>query len=344
MPPPANGRRFRFVAFNDLHVRSPQAVANGAKPGYPRANEKASWAVAWARGETPGADAADFIVSAGDLIQGEFDPMELDFQYAQEAVLHLLGRPVLPCAGNHENRQGEGDAERGRAYERAHGPDRWNYLYAVGGIYFLVVDTSGGHRFPDEVTARRNAFVARSLDALRGKPTIVVTHVPLVVVRDEVVLVKSFGFTSWYVRDTEMLRLVDAHADHVLAVLGGHLHLTGVCVRNGIYHVAPSGTASFPGDLAAFDVYPDRIEVAMHSVPPEVLGTGRTGNIHGTERHGCEFSDRAHANGVEYVRGTASERAFTIPLRGRVEGDLTLRVWNDPARLNGPADHSIPLR
>jgi hypothetical protein len=344
MPPPSNGRRFRFVAFNDLHVRSPQAVANGAKPGYPRANEKAAWAVAWARGETPGADAADFIVSAGDLIQGEFDPMELDFQYAQEAVLHPLGRPVLPCAGNHENRQGEGDVEKCRAYERSYGPDRWNYLYGVGGIYFLVVDTSGGHRFPDEVTARRNAFVARSLDALRGKPTIVVTHVPLVVVRDEVVLVKSFGFTSWYVRDTAMLACIEAHADHVLAVLGGHLHLTGVCVRNGIFHVAPSGTASFPGDLAAFDVYPDRIEVAMHSVPSEVLGAGRTGNIHGTERHGCEFSDRAHANGLEYVRGTASERAFTIPLRGRVEGDLTLRVWNDPARLDGPADHSIPLR
>lgn len=123
-----------------------------------------------------------------------------------------------------------------------------------------------------------------------------------------------------------------------------HRKRKGAGSVRGVCHMAPSGTASFPGDLAAFDVYPDRIEVAMHSVPSEVLGAGRTGNIHGTERHGCEFSDCAHANGVEYVRGTASERAFTIPLRGRVEGDLTLRVWNDPARWDGPADQSIPLR
>lgn len=337
------GRRFRFVVFNDLHVRSPKVVARGGKPGYPRANEKAAWAVAWARGETPGADAADFVVSAGDLVQGEFDPMDLDFDHARDTVLGPLGRPFLPCAGNHENRQGEGDAEKCRAYERFHGANRWNYAYEVGGLWFLVVDTSGGHRFPDEVTARRNAFVARALDALRGKPVIVVTHVPLVPMRDEVTLVRSFGFTSWCVRDTEMLRLVEAHADHVLAVVGGHLHLTGVVTRNGIPHIAPSGTASFPGDLAAFDVYSDRLEVRMHSVPPEVLGTGKTGNIHGTERHGCEFKDRAHADGLEYVRGTAGERAFTIPLRGRVEGDLTLRVWNDPVRLEGPPDQSIRL-
>jgi hypothetical protein len=341
MPPPS-ARRFRFALFNDLHVRSPEVVARGGKPGYPRANEKAAWAVAWARGETTGA--ADFVVSAGDLVHGEFDPMDLDYQYAEEAFLRPLGRPFLPCAGNHENRQGEGDAERGRAYERCHGPNRWNYAYEVGGLWFLVVDTSGAHRFPDEVTARRNAFVARALDSLRGKPVVVVTHVPLVPMRDEVTLVKSFGFTSWCVRDTEMLRLVEAHADHVLAVVGGHLHLTGVVVRNGIAHVAPSGTASFPGDLAAFDVFPDRLEVAMHSVPPEVLGTGNTGNLHGTERHGCEFRDRAHANGLEYVRGLATERAFTIPMKGRLEGGRAIRVWNDPSAITGAPDEEVRLR
>lgn len=346
MPHHANGRRFRFVVFNDLHVTAPRAASDG-RHGYPGANERAAWAVTWARGETGDGPAADVVVSAGDLIHGERDAMDVEYQNLREAVLRPLSRPLLPCAGNHENRQGEGDEGLCLPYEHCHGRGRWNYIFSIGGLWFLVVDTSGGGRNPDAVTARRNAFVARALEFLRGRPAIVVTHVPLVPMRDETVLAKSFGFRSWCNRDPAMLQHIQASADHVLAVISAHLHLTGTCVRNGIRHIVPSGTASFPSDLAAFDVYPGRIEVRMHTVPASVRGPGEPGNIHGRERHRREFTDSRHADGREYVRGRDVERSLVIPLRDRLEGSLNLQVWEEhrpnswaPAPFDGIGGHS----
>ncbi len=80
-------------------------------------------------------------------------------------------------------------------------------------------------------------------------------------------LKKNFGFVSYAVQDDRLLRLVDQHAKSIVAVLPGHLHLTGVVTRNGVHHVSISGTASYPCDFASYDVFPDGIRFRIHNLP-----------------------------------------------------------------------------
>lgn len=106
---------------------------------------------------------------------------------------------------------------------------------------------------------------------------------------------------------------MDEHADSIVAVLSGHLHLTGVVVRKGVHHVSVSGTASYPCDFASFDVFPDRIRMRLHSLPAK-LQTPDT-NIHGRRRHKVDFTDATHPTPESYVRGNPSERDVEIALR-----------------------------
>jgi hypothetical protein len=77
-----------------------------------------------------------------------------------------------------------------------------------------------------------------------------------------------------------------------------------------------SGTAGYPAEFASFDVWPDRIEVQVHSAPAHLLGNVAAGNIHGAARHGIDYTDNAHPDAESYVRGNADERRFAIPLVG----------------------------
>lgn len=308
---PEVGRRFRFFLWNDLHVRDPEAPRPHA--GYPYANEKARWALEWAQGKR-GLEPPDFVLSAGDLIDGEMEDYHLDFAYLRSAILDRLPVPFFPCVGNHENGQGEGIPSQNVPYDRAFGADRHNYVFTYGGLAFIVVDTSGGHRSPDEVTAARHAFVERALAATRGWPVLVVTHIPLVAMREEGPLKASFGFSSWRVLDTRMLELLEAQAERVIAVLCGHLHLTGVRRQKGIYHLMPAGTCGYPSDFASFDVFCDRLRVRMHRAPERWLD--RSGDIHGRPRHERDYTDAEHPDHESYVWGQAGERDVTIPLTG----------------------------
>jgi Calcineurin-like phosphoesterase len=305
-------RRFRFFLWNDMHVRAPEIIAQ--HPTYPFANEKAAWAAECAQGKH-GIERPDLVVSAGDIINGEIPDFGLDFRYLQAAVVSQVGVPFLPCVGNHENQQGEGLPESSRAYDAAFRGGRRNYVFTFGGIAFVVVDTSGAHRLPDPVTAARNAFVERALGQVSDTPTMVVTHVPLIAMRDEGPLRASFGFSSWRVLDTRMLEIVEQHADHVIAVLCGHIHLTGVREQRGIYHIMPAGTCGYPSDFAALDVYGDRIQVTMERAPEQWLD--RRGDIHGKPRHPIDYADAEHPDHDCYVWGTRQEREFAIPLVGR---------------------------
>lgn len=302
---------FRFFFWNDMHLRAPHVRPR--HPGYPFCNEKGFWAAECARG-LHGFKPPDFVLSGGDLIDGEIPDYRTDFEYLEASVLAGLRVPFLPCLGNHENGQGEGIPERNRAYDACFGPLWHNYLFTCRGIGFIVLDTSGAHRQPDEVTAARNAFLQRAFDRLAGWPKILVTHVPLVPMREERVLKASFGFSSWRVLDERLLERVGEHADTILAVLSGHIHLTSVRRCNGICHIMPAGLGGYPSAFADLEVYPDRMAVRMQAAPDRWLDS--RGNIHGKPRHPEDFTDMDHPDPESYVWGNPDERSLVVPLEG----------------------------
>jgi hypothetical protein len=139
-------------------------------------------------------------------------------------------------------------------------------------------------------------------------------HIPLVPVREEAVLKQSFGFGSYIAHDDELLGLVDAHADRIVAVLSGHLHLTGVVQRHGVHHIVVSGPASYPCDFASYELFANHLRVRMHSLPREYL-TPAT-NLHGLRRHNIDYTDADHITHELYIQGNPQERALEIPLTG----------------------------
>lgn len=329
-------RRFRFFQWNDFHMRNP--AVEGRSAGYPGCNDKAAWAAAAARGEIAGIEAPDFIASVGDLICGEIDDYDDDFSYFDEHLKKAIDVPLLPCLGNHENRQGEGVTAQNAAYDGYHGDGWHNYVYHVGGIAFIVIDTSGAHRPADDITAARNAFLTRAFERIGDQPAFVLTHVPLIPMRRVEALKPSFGFSSWKVVDEGLLEIVETHRQQVIAVLCGHIHLTSVVEQNGIHHIMPSGTAGYPSDFAAFDVFDDRVEVEMIAAPDELTGDLERGNIHGARRHGIDYTDAEHPEHDLYLRGTTEERRLTIDLAGKGQSlaggpaDLTVEHETAPGQ------------
>lgn len=306
-------RLLRFFQWNDLHIRNRDIPGRGA--GYPECNEKAAWAVACANGESD-CEPPDFVASVGDIICGGIDDYSADFHFLERHILQRLSVPLLPCLGNHENRQGEGVPDLNEAYDAFYGAAWHNYIYTAAGLAFIVVDTSGAHRRSDEITARRNAFVERAFERIGSAPALLLTHVPLIAMRDEAALVPSFGFSSWKVLDEGLLAIVEERADQVIAVLCGHIHLTAARVRRGIHHIMPSGTAGYPADFGAFDVYSDRLDVEMLRAPDELIGDPARGDIHGARRHGIDYADAEHPVHDTYMSGNAEERRFSILLEG----------------------------
>jgi hypothetical protein len=303
------GRGLRFFLWNDMHIRCPEMLSEW--PPYAFANEKASWMVDCSLGRQ-GFEPPDFILSAGDIIEGGNDDHGRDFQYLKTLILDRIRVPFLPCLGNHENKEGEGIPEKNRPYDASFGPLWHNYIFTAGGFGFIVIDTSASERAPDAITAVRRAFLERALVRLKGMPLLVVTHAPLIPVRDPAVLAKSFGFPSWKVQDTGLLELVEENRDRIVAVFSGHLHLTGIRERAGIYHVVPAGTSGYPSDFATVDVFTDRIEVKMHPLPAP--WQPKESDIHARPRHEVDYTDAEHPDHESYVWGNAGERGVTIPL------------------------------
>ncbi len=297
---------FRFLQLNDTHVD-----ADTGKDGYEKANEKARWLIeAAASGEH--FPRPDFVVGIGDLINGErLDALAPDLRLLRD-MLKPLRVPFYPAVGNHEVIQQEGSPKHEQAYREAFGNDRVNYTFTHGGILFIALNNAGACCVGPAVVKARNDWLRRTLEGARGVPKIILCHVPLIPLREEGVLARSFGFRSYIDHDGGTLKIVEEHADTVIAVLSGHLHLTGVVERKGIFHISIAGTASYPCDYALYSVFPDRIEVAVRQLPRDLV-TPST-NIHGKPRYPSDFVDESHKSPEEYVWGRTDERTFTIPL------------------------------
>ena len=309
---PGDEPLLRFIQINDLHIQAPPQPDGLPKPpGYALANDKARWLVeAINHGRL--AERTDFVVGVGDLVHGErLDRLGPDLMQAK-TILGGLNVPFHPVVGNHENIQQERSPRHMQAYSDAFGADRVEYAFVRKGVLFVALDNSGAP-FSAKAAAVRNAWLKDVLAEHARLPKIILCHIPLIAVRDADVLAKSFGFPSDYDRDGGTLALVEQHASTVIAVLSGHLHLTGMKTKAGICHLSLSGSASYPSDGAAvFEVFPDRVSVQVKQLPEELAGAEPS--IHGKPRHAEDFVDADHSSGEAYQAGTAVERTFTFPL------------------------------
>ncbi|VAX36673.1 hypothetical protein MNBD_PLANCTO02-107, partial [hydrothermal vent metagenome] len=297
---------FRFVQWNDMHVVAKE------KTSYPLANEKMSYLADSLRNETH-FPVPDFVIAVGDMIHGI---KQENFAPDLKKFMELKGK--LPCqfypaVGNHENLQREGQPKYEGAYWDLFGKDHTNYTFEHGGILFIIINDSGAPSSNQmKVGKTRKRWLNKVLKKSGNQPKIICCHIPLIPVREEKVLKKSFGFSSYAAHDKETLAMVDKYSKSILAVLSGHLHLTGVVERKGVYHIVPSGTASHPCDFASFEVYADHVRVQMHGLPEKFLKAG--GGIHGKKRHKIDYTDKNHATHELYLKGNPSERDFQIPL------------------------------
>ena len=308
-PSEAEEPLFRFVQWNDTHIDA------STPSDYKLANEKAQYLVESLNAATL-FPVPDFVIGIGDIINGEdLSSLAPDLALFKKLTADLKC-PYYPVVGNHEVVQQEGNPQYEAAYRQAFGDDRTNYTFRHGGVQFVMLDDSGAPASNrTEVGRRRNRWLGEVLAASKELPTILCCHIPLVPLRDEEVLKKSFGFGSYTAHDAELLKLVNTHADSIVAVLSGHLHLTGVVRRNGVYHIVVSGTASYPCDFASYEVFADRIRMRVHSLPPHLV-TPET-DIHGKPRYATDFTDAAHVTHEAYVKGNPSERTLEMVLARR---------------------------
>jgi hypothetical protein len=302
--------RLRFVMVSDTHVQAPSPVLPESLATYPGANGRFTTFMNAINQAAP-----DFVIGIGDLVHGEqLDRLAPDLQCFQD-LLKTLRCPFYPVVGNHEVVQREGDPAHERPYREAFGDNRVNYTVEQAGILFIMINDSGAMCVKEDVTYARNLWLKKTLEASPGMPKILCCHIPLVPVREESVLKRSFGFPSYIAHDREFLDLLRDHKETIIAMLNGHLHLTGVTRDEGIYHIVSSGTASYPHDYVSFEIYPDRIHVRMTSLPETEIN--RETNIHGRPRYKTDFVDKDHETHELYLRGNKGEREFDIELSGK---------------------------
>jgi 3',5'-cyclic AMP phosphodiesterase CpdA len=301
--------KFRFVQCNDTHVQSPLRDCDGPQlQTYARANEKLQWCVETLNRELK----PDFVLGLGDLIHGErLDRLPLDLEQFQ-TLTKSLQAPLYPTPGNHETVQQEGHPDYERAYRAVFGDDRVHYTFEHGGVRFILFNNGGAVVVGPQVVRARNDWLRQTLAKYPGQPKVLGCHIPVLPIRQESVLAKSFGFRSYQAHDPELLEVIDAHAASVVAVLSGHLHLTGCVIRKGVHHISISGTASYPSNFASFDVYEDRIEMRVQQLPAELAASSPS--IHGRPRHPQDYLDEDHATAEAYQAGRPDERNLTIPI------------------------------
>lgn len=305
-----------FVHLNDTHLSG----AIDSKGVYASTNSRLRWFIE--KMNAPEKQKIDFMLFLGDMITGgDIEKITTQMSELDRSVIKKLPFPVFTCVGNHENKQSQGQQSYEKPYIDTFGSKRQNYTFERGGIEFVVIDNSGMP--PRDSTGLKTeheklrieliSWLRETLEA-NATPKILCCHIPVACVREEDVLKKSFGFPSYYALDQQLLELLKKHNDSVLAVLSGHLHLTGCVKFDGIYHIVTSGLASYPHDYGIYEVYTDRIDVRMESVP-ESMCEPYASNIHCSRRHGIDYTDKDHPTHELYVGGNPEERKFSICLR-----------------------------
>jgi len=302
----------RFLQINDLHMIAPGVMDRNQ--GYLGANQRAEWllnAIAQ-KEEIP---ELDLVLGIGDLVHGDdsLESIREDLKWFQAANQNIP-YPFYPLMGNHEVKQNQGITEWERPFLDTFGTETNNYTFSYGNLLVVMFNNSGTGHISAEHGAQQLEWLRHTLEAYPSKPKILCCHVPLIPIRDDTVLAESFGFRSYYTLEPEVLELVEQHTSTILAVLSGHLHMTGMTLQNDIHHISISGTASYPGDYALFTLQEDGIEVSIEQVPSHLQNAWET-DIHGKRRHRKEFTDKKHSTAQTYLMGNPDERHFTIPFK-----------------------------
>jgi len=294
---------FSFLQINDLHIQH-------EGKSYIDSNLRASWLFN-ALKENTCFPKPDFILGIGDIVCGEsLEGIKEDFTFLRENFLDDLSIPFYHIMGNHECRQQEGNPEFEEPFILANGKERLNFSFEHKGIEFIAFNNSGTWCIPEEHESARKETLRKLLQKNPSLPKIVCCHVPIISLRDEKVLAESFGFASYKTKDASTLGIIEAPENKVLAVLSGHLHLTGAVIKNGVHHITIAGLGSYPHDIASYTVFGDRIEMKVIRVRSDLLVPAT--NIHGAHRHKKDFQDCNHPSYTQYIMGNENERHLTI--------------------------------
>lgn len=308
---------FSFVQINDTHLNIPGNEA------YPKVEDKLR-SVIFSINSEKKFPLPDFVLLPGDIIQGtklKFLQPECEFS---KKILDELKCPYYTVVGNHEVLNTEGNPRFLKAYEKTFGKDRVYYSFIHKGIHFIIFNNANGLGSVEEATSNRNEWLQNTLNEYNNHPKIIVCHIPLISFREDEILRKSFGHWTYKLRGGNTWRIIQNHSDKIIAVLNGHIHLTGVIKTNNfwlsslfssvndIYHISPSGLASYPCHYAYYKVFKNKIDVKMIQIDKELVTP--SSNIHGKLYHEKDFVDDQHKLSELYVSGNIEERVFSIPL------------------------------
>lgn len=305
---------FSFVQINDIHLNI------SGNEGYPKVEEKLRSVISSINSEEK-FPLPDFVLFPGDIIQGtKFKFLQPECEFSKK-ILDELKCPYFTVVGNHENMNTEGNLN---AYKRIFGKDRVYYSFIHKGYHFILFNNSNGLGSAGDSTTKRNEWLEKTLNEYDTYPKIIVCHIPLIAFREDAILRKSFGFWTYKLKGENTWGIIQKHSDRVIAVLNGHIHLTGVMKTNNsrlsflfpgdddIYHISPSGLASYPCHYAYFKVFENKIDVKMIQVDSELVTP--FSNIHGKPIREKDFVDALHKSHELYVSGNMDERVFSIPL------------------------------
>lgn len=296
---------FRFLQINDTHY---QTEALQPPPlNFQGANRRAEWLVeTLRRGDV--FPEVDFLLHLGDLVNTAEDSEFAAFK----RLIDRTGIPYHTVVGNHDNYSSEGDPVKEATYRRYFG-DHFHYTFTHKGLGFVIANNSGTAtpELTADTIAERETQFRLHLESQAQRPVIVACHVPLVSIRDLAVMKESFGIPTYQTAETGMLEIVEAHRNHVSAVLSGHLHLSGMRQQNGINHIDVCGTAGYPHEIALHTVTSDALYTEFIPLPDELLDPET--NIHGAPWHQRDFTDSTHPEHSSYLRGLPHERQICTP-------------------------------
>ncbi len=262
-----------LAQLTDLHVQEPGGRND---LGY---DSNAALAVAVERliGLAP---LPDVVVLTGDLTD-HGTPVEFD---QLNALLAPLEMPVMPVAGNHDERLGLADAFPDVTSE---GPEPfWQWTHDLGDVRLVAIDTTIEGRHDGELCATRLDWLDAQLAAAPDHPTIVCMHHP------------PFRTGIWWMdagglrTGADELRAVIRHHPQVRRVICGHHHRsiitswgsTVVSVAPSTSHqihydLVPESPARCSDEAAAFHVHvcegDDIVTHVVACAPPEILDLGR---------------------------------------------------------------------
>jgi predicted phosphodiesterase len=254
----------------------------------------------------------DVLVLGGDMFH-EFSESALERLNLFLAPLEGALRLAVP--GNHDMTAAAACLRDGPSADLLNELDCGAMTYR--GVRFVLLNNA--QAAPTPWKRRRDAWLAAELAAHAALPKLIVCHVPLLPMRQPEVLAASFNFPTWVDPDAPggPLELIERHRKSVIAVLSGHLHLTARVERNGIHHIVPSGSLSWPHDACLIEFYGHQAVVSMVGpiLPPDPGSLGRFpwGNgIHERLDPALAFTDDKHPDSATYMRGTTDEREWTI--------------------------------